>query len=102
MQKLGMILILCFLSCTASSQNDSTYCFTKGQVKEFLITKVELNNCNEQYNLVYNEKKAISDTLTAVRSDNVTLDKKVRRNRRIAIGGFAGFFASLVLLFGIK
>lgn len=76
-----MILIVYFLSCTASSQNDSTYCFTKGQVKEFLLTKVELNNCNEQYSIVYNEKEAISDSLTAVVSDNVTLDKRVKRNR---------------------
>ena len=98
MQKLKMILIVCFLSCTALSQ-DSTYCFTKSQVKEFLTTKVELNNCNELYNDVKQQNKAITDTLNVLTIDNTKLQKKVRRNRRIAIGGISAFILSIGALF---
>jgi hypothetical protein len=47
------------------------------------------------------EINACNDTLSQVRTDNTKLQKKVRRNKRIAIGGFslAGIF---ILLFGIK
>lgn len=97
-----MILIVCLWSFTVLSQNDSTYCFTKSQVKEFLTTKVELNNCKEQYNDVKHQNKAITDTLNVLRLDYTKEQKKVRRNRRIAIGGISGFIASLILLFTIK
>jgi len=102
MQKLKKTLIVCFLSFTALSQNDSTYCFTKSQVKVFLTTKVELNNCNEQYNVVKAQNKAITDTLNVVRLDYTKEQKKVLRNRRIAIGGISAFFSTLLLLFIIK
>jgi len=84
------------------AQNDSTFCFTKSQVKVFLTTKVELNNCNEQYNLISTQKQAISDSLTAEMLNTTKLDKKVKRNRRIAIGGISGFIAVIVLMFAIK
>lgn len=102
MQKLKKTLILCLLSFTISAQNDSTYCFTKSQVKVFLTTKVELNNCNEQYNDVKAQNKAISDTLNVLRLDYTKAQNKVKRNRRIAIGGISGFIATLILLFVIK
>ena len=102
MQKLNKILIVCLLSFTALSQNDSTHCFTKSQVKVFLTTKVELNNCKEQYNDVKAQNKAITDTLNVVRLDYTKAQKKVRTNRRIAIGGISAFFSTLLLLFIIK
>ena len=102
MQKLNMILIVCLWSFITSAQNDSTFCFTKSQVKVFLATKVELNNCNEQYNLVKHQNKAITDTLNVLRLDYTKEQKKVKRNRNIAIGGISGFIASLLLLFVIK
>lgn len=49
-----------------------------------------------------NEKQAISDTLTKVKQDNTKLQKKVKRNRRIAIGGISGFVAVIILMFAIK
>ena len=102
MQKLKTILIVCLLSFTTLAQNDSTYCFTKSQVKVFLTTKVELNNCNEQYNAIKQQNNAITDTLTVLRLDYAKEQNKVVRNRRIAIGGISGFIASLFLLFVIK
>ena len=96
-----MILIVCLLSCTALSQ-DSTFCFTKSQVKEFLTTKVELNNCNELYNDVKQQNKEITDTLNVLRLDNTKQKRKVKRNRIIAISGISAFFSTLLLLFIIK
>ena len=93
--------IACLLSITALSQNDTTYIFNKAQVKEFLYTKVLLNNCNDQYNIIKVENKAISDTLTVVTSDNTKLQKKLKRNRQIAIGGISAFILAVVLLFAI-
>jgi hypothetical protein len=89
------------LSFTALSQSDTTklYTFTHGQVQTFLITKVERDNCYERYDVVTSEKELIYDTLNQVRLDNTTLQKKVVKNRRIAIGGFAGFFLALGLFF---
>ena len=98
MRRLTTILTACFLSCTALSQPDLD-CFTRDQVKEFLRTKVERDNCYEQFNVITGEKQAYSDTLQAVRIDNVTLQKKVVRNRRIAIGGISGFILAIGLLF---
>jgi len=54
------------------------------------------------YNVVVYENKAISDTLAVARLDIIKEQKKVRRNRRIAIGGISGFVASIILLFTIK
>lgn len=102
MQKLKTILIVCLWSFTTLAQNDSTYCFTKSQVKVFLTTKVELNNCNEQYNAIKQQNNAITDTLTVLRLDYAKEQNKVVRNRNIAIGGISGFIASLFLLFVIK
>jgi len=102
MQKLKTILIVCLLSFTTLAQNDSTYCFTKSQVKVFLTTKVELNNCNEQYNAIKQQNNAITDTLNVLRLDYAKEQNKVVRNRNIAIGGISGFIASLFLLFVIK
>jgi len=102
MQKLKTILIVCLLSFTTLAQNDSTYCFTKSQVKVFLTTKAELNNCNEQYNAIKQQNNAITDTLTVLRLDYAKEQNKVVRNRNIAIGGISGFIASLFLLFVIK
>lgn len=102
MQKLNKILIVCLLSFTTLAQNDSTFCFTKSQVKVFLTTKVELNNCNEQYNLISTQNKAISDSLNVERVNTTKLQKKVRNNRRIAIGGISGFISVIILLFVIK
>lgn len=94
-----MILIVCFLNFTIFAQNDSTYCFTKSQVKEFLYAKTELNNCNVQYNYVEQQNKAITDTLNVVRLDYTKEQKKVKRNRRIAIGGVSAFILAIGLLF---
>ena len=102
MQKLKTILIVYSLSFTALGQNDSIYCFNKSQVKTFLTTKIELDNCKEQYNYVFNEKEAISDTLIQIKEDNSTLLKKVRRNRLIAISGIGGFITTIILLFTIN
>ena len=102
MQKLKKILIVCFLSFTTLAQNDSTFCFTKSQVKVFLTTKVELNNCNEQYNIIKQQNKAITDTLNVTRLDYTKAQKKIKRNRRIAIGGISAFIATLILLFAIN
>jgi uncharacterized membrane protein len=97
-----MTLIVCFLSFTTLAQNDSTYCFTKSQVKVFLTTKVELNNCNELYNDVKAQNKAITDTLNVLTIDNTKQKRKVKRNRIIAISGISAFFSTLLLLFIIK
>lgn len=51
------------------------------------------------YNIVVYENKAISDSLAVARLDIIKQQKKVRRNRRIAISGFSGFLASLIILF---
>ena len=99
MQKLKTILIVCLWSFTTLAQNDSTYCFTKSQVKVFLTTKVELNNCDEQYNAIKQQNNAITDTLNVLRLDYAKEQNKVVRNRNIAIGGISGFIASLFLLF---
>ena len=48
------------------------------------------------------QNKAISDSLSVSRLDNTKLQKKVKRNRNIAIGSISGFVASLILLFTIK
>lgn len=104
MQRIKILLILCSLSFTASSQttNDSIVCFTQSQVKTFLITKVELNNCLEQYAAVSTELKN-SETRNAELVENEEkLERKVKRNRGFAIAGGAGFVAVLVLLFAVK
>lgn len=93
---------------------------------KILITREEQRNCIKWYNenlykdsIIYqkdrviefkdtvisnkiSQNKAISDTLTSVRLDNTNLTKKVKRNRRIAIGGISGFIGTLILLFTIK
>lgn len=93
---------------------------------KILITREEQRNCIKWYNenlykdsIIYqkdrviefkdtvisnkiSQNKAISDTLTSARLDNTNLTKKVKRNRRIAIGGISGFIGTLILLFTIK
>ena len=98
-----MTLTACLLSCSALSQsNDSLKCFTLEQVKVFLTTKVELNNCLQQYNSLFIEAEITRSKNVKLESDNLTLKKKVKRNRGFAIGFGAGLVGVLVLLFGIK
>ena len=54
------------------------------------------------YLVQLSKNKEISDTLTALKADYTKAQKKVKRNRRIAIGGISGFLASIILLFTIK
>ena len=52
--------------------------------------------------VLLNEFKDYSTSeINILTTDNTKLQKKVRRNRRMAIGGFSGL-ALLILLFGIK
>lgn len=79
-----------------------------------LITREEQRNCIKWYNenlykdsiisakdsiysLQLAQNKAISDTLTALRVDYTKAQNKVKRNRRIAIGGISGFILALGL-----
>ena len=86
MQKLKMILILCLWSCTASSQSDSLICFTQSQVKTFLITKTELNNCLEQYNAISTRFNVLSEQNANLVIDITKTEKKAVRRGKIAIG----------------
>ena len=97
-----VILILCSLSFSVSSQNDSTKCFTLEQVKVFLITKVELNNCLERFDVVSTQKEELSQEISEIKEENTGLQKKVKRNRGIAIGTGGGLIALLVLFFSFN
>lgn len=89
---------------TREEQRNCIKWFNENLYKDSIIlVKDELINYKDTViNIKTHQNKAISDTLTQVRLDNNTLQKKVRRNRRIAIGGISGFIASLILLFAIK
>ncbi len=71
-------------------------CFTKAQVKVFLETKVELNNCEDQYNVLAIEKDSLQQTYNDLDVTNVKNVKKLKRTRKI--GGGLGILA---LLFGV-
>ena len=100
MQKLKLILILCSLSFTVSSQqSDTTLCFTKAQVRQFLFTKAELNLCNEN-------EKILSKKITDLKEENEDLTdqatktkKKLKRTRIIAGGSGGVAILSGLLLF---
>ena len=88
-----------------------------------LITREEQRNCIKWYSenlykdsviitlgevIVYKDtvinvqrvqNKAITDTLNVLRLDYTKEQKKVRRNRRIAIGGISGFILAVGALF---
>lgn len=103
-----MILILSFWSCTALSQNDSLKCFTLGEVKTFLLTKVELNNCLEQYDIKAQEVKDLKEEKEELQDKNYDLkqdleksNKKAKRRLGVAIGAGGGFIAVLALWLGL-
>ena len=67
------------------SQIDTTYTFTQSQVKEFLITKVELNNCREQYGIVLQKNNNLNLTLKNKDEEIIKEKSKTKRNRIFAI-----------------
>lgn len=95
------VIALCFCF-TVSSQSDSLDCFTPSQVKTFLRTKVELNNCLGEFNRISVANDALTATNAELVDSNVKLDKKMRRNRRIAIGEGIGLAGLIVLIFTVK
>ena len=93
MRHLRILTVLLWSFSASSQPTEELKCFTITQVKEFLVTKIELNNCLESYNsmaidlAVSNEEKAV------LIGENEKLDTKVKRNRRVAIG--VGVLAAL-------
>ena len=70
------------MSFSVSSQTDSLLCFTQGQVKTFLLTKTELNNCLEQYNAQAIEINALAETNDILTVDIAkTEDKSLKRKK---------------------
>lgn len=98
-QILNLTLILFCLNTSAFSQNDSTLCFTKAQVRTFLITKVELNNCIESSNVLMNQLEDVRATNETLTIDYTKSKKKLKRTRWIAGGGIlATILLSVVLI----
>jgi len=84
MRTINLLLIVFCLSFTASSQ-DSLNCFTIEQTKVFLRTKVELNNCLEQFDVISSDLSASKERNVVLTSDNAKLRKKVKVNRKWGI-----------------
>lgn len=96
-----MILTVCFLNCTAFSQLDSLHCFTTSQVQTFLSTKVELQNCLENYSIVVNERDSLTVENVDLTNELTSTSKKLKRNRKIAIiegGVLAGIIALFIII----
>jgi hypothetical protein len=92
-------LIALLISFSGSSQSDSTFCFTSDQVKTFLRTKVELNECNNQYNLVVSDLDALTIANTALTVNVVTKQKKLVRTRVIAsVVGLIAIIEGLLII----
>lgn len=93
-----------YIQITREQQRQCIKWHSENQYKDSIIIQKD-SVINFMGDVIYIERaqnKAISDTLTAVRLDNLVQQKKVKRNRRIAIGGFSGFLGAIILLFGIK
>lgn len=86
MRTIITLLIACSLNFTASSQIDSLTCFTPDQIKTILRTKVELNNCLEQFNVVLSDLSVCETLSIELTDENTKLTVKVKRRGRV-IGG---------------
>ena len=93
-------MIVCYLSITGLSQSDTTYTFTQSQVKEFLITKVELNNCREQYGIILQKNNNLNLVLKSKDEEIIKEKSKTKRNRIFAIicAGAASVTTSILLI----
>ena len=107
--RIVMILILSFWSFTAWNQSDSLKCFTLEQVKIFLITKVELNNCLEQYDAkaievdsLKEEKKELQEEKKELEADVEKFKRKSKKRGGIAIATSGGLILTIALALGIK
>lgn len=89
---------------TREEQRNCIRWFSENQYKDSIISvKNDIITYKDTViSIQLSENKAITDTLNVLRLDYTKEQKKVRRNRRIAIGGVSGFIASLILLFTIK
>ena len=96
------ILIVCFMFTIPNlvcSQTDSLKCFTIEQVKVFLTTKVELNNCHEQSVLLQNDIDTLQEEKVALIEDNERKQKRLKRTRWVAGGGIAGTILFALITF---
>ena len=90
MRTIIILLTACSLNFTASSQIDSLTCFTPGQVKTFLRTKVELNNCLAEFNKVSVDLSACNERSNELTDENTKLTVKVKRRGRVIGGAVIG------------
>ena len=90
MLKVKLILILCFMNYMTLSQTDSTYCFTEGQVKKFLTTKVELKECLKINSIIEAEVYDLKKEKVALIEDNQSKSHKLSRSRRVSFYGIVG------------
>lgn len=117
------LFVMLLLTVTATS---NSIAFGQPSSDKVLITREEQRNCikwhsenlykdsvihtkdviislkDSVYLVQLSKNKEISDTLTALKVDYTKAQKKVKRNRRMAIGGISAFIASIILLFTIK
>lgn len=93
-----------FLNFTAFTQIDSLTCFTPSQIKTFLRTKVELNNCLEQYNVISRDLDTLTASNEILKQDNIKLELKSRRRLKIGliVGGVAGIISGWLVRSAIK
>ena len=93
-----------YIKITREEQRQCIKWYSENQYKDSII--LELNHAiNIQDTIIdicTHENKAITDTLAVARLDIIKQQKKVKRNRKMAIGGISGFIATLILLFAIK
>ena len=89
------------LSFTALGQiKDSTLCFTTNQVKQFLRTKVELENDLESNNILLGRLEGVEAKNLELTADLEGKSKKLKRTRAITwgAGGLALIFGTIVVL----
>lgn len=95
------LLIACYGSFTALAQKDSTYCFTHNQVQQFLRTKVELINCENNYEIIVVKNQELKETNKQITQDLEDKKTRLKRTRKIMLGSW-GVGALFVVLFLLK
>ena len=85
-----------FTALAQSSDTTATYCFTLTEVKQFLRTKVELNNCLDSNHLLEKRLGEAEDREIKLQAEVDKKQKKLKRTRWIA-GGAGG----LAVIFGL-
>ncbi len=90
-----MLLIAYLMSYTCLSQSDSTYCFTKEQVKVFLTAKVDLKECLKISSIIEAEAYILQEEKVALSEDLEAKSRKLKRSRSVSAYGILG-----TILFG--